>query len=148
MPVPRMPSYAQQSYMLRHHFWDLHPKDTVEIPKEGTFPWCEHCTMQCNPCYLQHIHTQVCKLGAEGQTQRDWAITAALALHKLFYVKGELLEKVDLFQYLGRILAQDDDDVQATRNQIKKARGIWARVRQIAPSFTRKLCSLSFYTAA
>ncbi len=58
-----------------------------------------------------------------------------------------MLEKVDLFQSLGRILAQDDDDVQAVRQQIKKAREIWARVGQV-PSSTRLLCSLSSYMAA
>ncbi len=42
-----------------------------------------------------------------------------------------MLGEVDLFQYLGRILAQDNDDVRAVRNQIKKARGIWARVGQV-----------------
>ncbi len=73
----------------------------------------------------------MCKLGAEQLTQQDSAITATLALHELFYVKGELLEKVNSFQYLGRILAQDNDDVQAVRNQIKKARETWARVGQI-----------------
>jgi hypothetical protein len=54
-----------------------------------------------------------------------------LALHKLFHVEGELLDKVNLFQYLRWILAQDDDDVWAVRNQIKKARGIWARGGQV-----------------
>jgi hypothetical protein len=54
-----------------------------------------------------------------------------LALRQLFYVKGELLEKVDLFRYLRQILAQDNDDVWAVRSQIKKARGKQARVGQI-----------------
>jgi hypothetical protein len=130
-PFPGCPGMLSSPYMLRHHFWDLYPKDAVEIPRERTFSWCEHCTMQSNPRYLQHIHTQVCKLGAEQQTQQDLAITAALALCKLFYIKGELLKKVDLFRYLERILAQDNDDVGAVRNQIKIARRIWARVRQI-----------------
>jgi hypothetical protein len=49
---------------------------------------------------------------------------AALALRKLFYVKGELLEKVDLFRYLKWILAQDNNNIQAVRSQIKKAQGI------------------------
>ncbi len=87
--------------------------------------------MQCNPRYPRHIYTQVCSLGAEQQTQWDLAISAALALCKLFHVEGEVLEKVYLFQYLGRVLAQDDDDVRAVRQQIKKAWGIWARVGQV-----------------
>ncbi len=108
-------------YMLRRHFQDLNLKDTVEILREGNFPRCERCTMQCNPWYPRHIHTQVCLLGAEQRTQRDSAVLAALALRKLFHVEGEVLEKVDLFRYLGQILAQDDDDVRALRQQIKKA---------------------------
>jgi hypothetical protein len=84
-------------YMLRCHFQDLHPKVNVEIPSEGTFPRCKRCTMQCNPRYPRHIHTQVCLLGAEKWTQWDSAITAAWALRKLFHVEGNLLKKVDLF---------------------------------------------------
>jgi hypothetical protein len=34
-------------------------------------------------------------------------------------------------QYLGRLLAQDDDNIQAIRNQIRKARGTWARIGQV-----------------
>ena len=39
--------------------------------------------------------------------------------------------KVDAFRYLGRIMAQDDDDIRAVRSQIKKARCTWARASQI-----------------
>ncbi len=110
-PDPGCPGVLSSRYMLRRHFRDLHPKDTVDIPREGTFPWCEHCTMQCNPWYLRHIHTQVCSLGAEQRTQWDSAITVVLALGKLFHVEGELLEKVDSFRYLGWILAKNNDDI-------------------------------------
>ncbi len=122
-PYPGCPGVLSTTYMLRRHFWDLHPKDTMEIPREGTFPRCKHCTMQCNPRYPHHIHTQVCLLGAEQRTQRDLAITAALALCKLFHVEGELLEKVDLFRYLGQILAQDDDDIRAVGSKSRKPGG-------------------------
>jgi hypothetical protein len=104
--------------------------------------------MQCNPQYPRHIHTQVCSLGAEQQKQRDLAVKAALALSKLFHVDGELLEKVDLFQYLGQILAQDNDDVRAVRQKIKKARGIWARVGQVLMADnTPPKVSAKFYKA-
>ncbi len=145
---PGCPGVLSSPYILRHHFQDLHPKDTVEIPREGTFQQCEHSMMQCNLRYPRHIHTQVCLLGVEQWTQRDSAVTAALALHKLFHVDGELLEKVDLFQYLGRILAQDDDDVRAVRQQIKKARGIWAGVGQVLMADnTPLMVSAKFYKA-
>jgi hypothetical protein len=134
--------------MLCRHFRDIHPKDTVEIPREGNFPRCEHCTMQCNPQYLWHIHTQVCLLGAEQRTQRDSAVLAALALCKLFHVEGEVLEKVDLFRYLRRILAQEDDDARAVRQQIKKAQAIRARVSQVLTAEnTPLMVSAKFYKA-
>jgi hypothetical protein len=147
-PFPGCPGVLSSPYMLRRHFWDLHPKDTVEISREGTFPQCEHYTIQCNPLYPRHIHSQVCKLGAEQWTQRDLAVMMALALCKLFYIEGELLEKEDLLQYLRRILAQDNDDVRAVRNQVKKARGIWTRVGQILTAVNTPLkVSAKFYKA-
>ena len=36
-----------------------------------------------------------------------------------------------MFKYLGCLLAQDDNDVQAVRQQIRKAWGTWARVGQV-----------------
>jgi hypothetical protein len=41
------------------------------------------------------------------------------------------LERVEVFRYLGRLLSQDDDDIQAVRSQLCKARGTWARVGQV-----------------
>jgi hypothetical protein len=49
----------------------------------------------------------------------------------LFYIGDDVLEKVATLRYLGWILLQDDDGIRAVRIQIKKARGIWARVSQI-----------------
>jgi hypothetical protein len=147
-PYPGFPGVLSNPYMLRRHFRDLHPKDTVDIPREGNFPRCKRFKMQCNPRYLQHIYTQVCLLGAEQRTQRDSAVLAALALRKLLHVEGEVLEKVDLFGYLGWVLAQDNDDVQAVRQQIKKARGIWVRAGQVLTADnTPPKTSAKFYKA-
>jgi hypothetical protein len=80
--------------------------------------------------------------------QRDSAITSALALRLLFYIEGEVLKKVESFRYLGRILAQDDEDVRAVRNQIKKAHGTWARVGQVLQADnTPPKVSAMFYKA-
>ncbi len=38
---------------------------------------------------------------------------------------------MEVFKYLGHLLAQDDDDIQAIRAQIRKARATWARVSQV-----------------
>jgi hypothetical protein len=72
----------------------------------------------------------------------------AWALTKLFYIEGELSEKVDSFRYLGRILAQDNNSVWAVRSQIKKARGIWTRVGQVVQADnTPWKVSAKFYKA-
>ena len=41
------------------------------------------------------------------------------------------MEWVEVFKYLGRLLAQDDDDIQGICAQLRKARGTWARVGQV-----------------
>jgi hypothetical protein len=58
--------------------------------------------------------------------QRESAISSALALRHEFNVNGTVLEWVEVFKYLGRLLAQDDDDAQAIWQQMQKARGVWA----------------------
>ena len=42
-----------------------------------------------------------------------------------------MLEKVKVFQYLGRLLLQDDNDVQPLQSQLRKARGTWAQAGQV-----------------
>jgi len=38
------------------------------------------------------------------------------------------MECVEVFKYLGRLLAFDDNDSQAGRTNLKKARGWWTRI--------------------
>ena len=45
-----------------------------------------------------------------------------------FTAYGEPLEQVDVFKYLGRLLAMDDNDMQAVRHNLRKARGVWKRI--------------------
>ena len=90
----------------------------------------------------------MCQLGVERRTQRDSAITSALALRQLFYVEGEVLEKVESFRYLRRIPIQDDEDVRAVQNKIKKAWGIWVQVGQVLQTDnTPPNVSTKFYKA-
>ncbi len=55
----------------------------------------------------------------------------ALALQCEFTVNKSVLERVKVFKYLGRLLAQDDNDAQAIWQQMRKARGVWAQVGQV-----------------
>jgi hypothetical protein len=56
---------------------------------------------------------------------------SALALRQQFLVCGNMLERVEVYKCLGRLLAQDDDDIQAICTQMRKARATWAQVRQV-----------------
>jgi hypothetical protein len=130
-PVPGCPGELQDGWMLQRHCRDLHPFDRVVVPTEGYFPQCERCRMQVNSVYPRHIRTKECGIGMDRQLQRESAISSALALRHKFNVGGTVLERVEVFKYLGRLLAQDNDDAQAIRQQLRKARGVWAQVGQV-----------------
>ena len=130
-PFPMCKGTSTSGWMMRRHFRDLHPLDSVVVPKEGKYPRCPKCGMQTNPRYPAHINTKECRVGTARRHQRDMAVRSALALRQQFTVHGEVLERVEVFRYLGRLLFQDDDDVQAVRNQLSKARSTWARIGQV-----------------
>jgi hypothetical protein len=43
----------------------------------------------------------------------------------------ERVRTVEVFKYLGRLLAKDDNNIKAIRNQLQKARTMWACVGQV-----------------
>jgi hypothetical protein len=53
---------------------------------------------------------------------------------------------VEVFKYLGRLLAYDDNDSQAMRANLKKAHKSWARVSRVlrAENASPKVCGV-FY---
>ncbi len=53
-----------------------------------------------------------------------------------------------MFKYLGRLLAYDDNNTQAMRGNLKKARKSWGQVLRIlrAENFSPKVCGV-FYKA-
>jgi hypothetical protein len=94
----------------------------VKVPKEGRFIRCEQCGMQVHPLYPRHWLLKECQVGVERQRQQEAAVTAALALCQQFTIHGDVLKQVDVYKYLGRMMAQDDDDNQAVHAQLWKAR--------------------------
>jgi hypothetical protein len=88
--------------------------------------------MQVNPAYPRHIRTKECQLEVERKIQHESAVSSASALRRQFTIHRDMLERVEVFKYLGRLLlAQDDNDTQVIRQQLRKARGVWARVGQV-----------------
>jgi hypothetical protein len=90
--------------------------------------------MQVNFAYPRHTRTKECAMGMARPQQQEAAVASALALRCQFMVHGDALEKVEVFKYLGRMMAQDNNDIQAMRHQLSKAWGTWARVRQVLRS--------------
>ena len=118
-PVGGCLGVTKDGWNMRQHFQDMHLWDTVTVPKEGrSYPWCRHCRMQVNLWFTGHWKTKSCVIGTERKAQHKAAIDLAITLGCNFKVHGEVLEKVEVFKYLGRLLAQDNDDIQAVRLHI------------------------------
>ena len=112
-PFPLCKGELANGYAMQRHFWDLHPLDYVVVRKEGYYRRCPRCGMQVNPIHPTHINTEECRVGAARRHQWEMAVRSALALRQQFMVHGDVLERVEVFRYLGRLLSQDDDDIQA-----------------------------------
>jgi hypothetical protein len=122
--------------------------DLVKVPKEGKFRWCRRCGMQVDPRHARHQYTKECQVGVGRKKQREAAVTLALALRQQFSVRGDVLEQVEVFEYLGRLLAQEDDDIQAICAQLRKARATWACVGQmLKPENVPPCVAAKFYKA-
>ncbi len=112
-PAPGCAGKLRGGWMLWQHFRDLHPLDKVVVSTEGYFPQCEWCAMQINPAYPKHIRTQECQTGVERKLQRELAVRLALALRCQFSVHEDVLERIEVFKYLGCLLVQDNNNAQA-----------------------------------
>jgi hypothetical protein len=96
----------------------------------------------------RHCETALCKDEVARKVQHAAAEHAHLALQNTFTVYGEGLERVEVFKYLGRLLAYDDNDSQAVCGNLKKARGIWVRISCMlrAETASPRVCGI-FYKA-
>ena len=101
-----------------------------------------------NPTALCHCNTKNCREGYERRLQHEAAAAAARSLEREFTAYGEVLERVEVFKYLGRLLSYNDDDTQAVRSNLRKARKVWARLSRVlrAEHATARVCG-KFYKA-
>ena len=130
-PVPDCIGKVETRYNLRQHFQVRHTNDLVSIAGEGFFPQCERCGMQVNPTATRHRFTKVCQLGHERKLQHEAAANFVVALRQEFTVYGDVLERVEVYKYLGRLLAFDDTDTQVVRSNLNKTGGCWAWISRV-----------------
>jgi hypothetical protein len=95
-----------------------------------------------------HQKTELCKERWCQRVQHETTATAQLSFEMRFFAYGEELQRVEVFEYQGRLLLHDDNDTQAMRANLAKARRCWARVSQVLRSenASSKVCGV-FYKA-
>ncbi len=104
--------------------------------------------MQVHPLYPRHRFSKECQVGVERRQQQEAVVTAVLALHQQFTIHGDVFERVEVYKYLRQMMAQDDNDTQAVRAQLWKARTAWAWVGKVLWSEnTSPIVAAKFYLA-
>ena len=68
--------------------------------------------MQVNPAATGHQATKSCTAMHTARLQREAISDSAVAMDAKVYAYGEELEQVEVFKYLGRLIAFDDNDTQ------------------------------------
>jgi hypothetical protein len=96
----------------------------------------------------RHYETALCREGIAKRVQHAAAERAHLSLNQTFTAYAERLERVEVFKYLGRLLAYDNNDALAVRGNLNKARAVWSRLSHMirAENASPRACSI-FYKA-
>ena len=149
-PVPGCYGSNTKKWAVRWHFSTRHPQDLVNVEGDGFFSLCTLCGDQVSPLGFRrgHMQSNECKRVVERNATRRSAMIGAKALEDRFTAYGQELEQVDMFKYLGRLLAMDDNDMPAVQANLKKARGVWSRLSRLLRGETTnpRVCGM-FYKA-
>jgi hypothetical protein len=78
-----------------------------------------------------HHRTELCQRGWERRCQHATTVHSQQALDHVYTYNGDKLDRVEVFKYLGRLIAQNDVNTQAMRLNLRKARGCWARILHV-----------------
>jgi hypothetical protein len=70
----------------------------------------------------KHQETELCRERWHQQVQHETATATRFSLETRFFACGKELEWVKVFKYLSRLLSYDDNDTQAMRGNLAKAR--------------------------
>ena len=87
--------------------------------------------MQTSPLASSHVKLALCKEGKLRKLQWEVYVDSVLAIQQHFTAYGEELLNVEVFQYLGLLLSNDDNDSQAVRGSMKKAQRLRARISRL-----------------
>ena len=95
-----------------------------------------------------HHCTELCQRGWERRCQHAAAAHSQQALNHVFTCNGDELDRVEVFKYLGWLIAHDDVNTQAMQSNLRKAQGCWAWISCVlrAENANARTCGM-FYTA-
>lgn len=100
------------------------PRISSAFPIEGSqpLPKCKRCGLQMPEEDLNggHHRTELCQRGWERKQQHEAAVRSQESLGCSFTAYGEELERVEVFKYLGWLIANDDADTQAMQSNLRK----------------------------
>ena len=114
-PLGREGKGAASEQALRLHFSHRHPNDRVGVGG-NLFPRCNRCGVQTRDAgSARHEATASYRSRAERRERHAVAARCAAAPEHGFTAYGKPLLRVEIFKYLGRLIAYDDTDVPAAR---------------------------------
>jgi hypothetical protein len=151
-PVPQCGGHSGTRFNLHQHFLMQHPQDCVCNPIKSSLPLpkCACCGLKTpvEDLSIDHHCTGQCQRGWERKCQHEAAVRSKRTLEHTFSAKGEELERVEVFKYLGWLISHDDADNQAVRSNLRKACRCWAQVSRVlqAENVTPQMCGM-FYKA-
>ena len=73
-----------------------------------------------SPLAIGHLQIKICQEGFEYRVQHQAAVDTIRTLEQKFTAYGDELKRLEVFTYLGSLLAYDDNDVHAVRVNLKK----------------------------
>ncbi len=109
------------------------PLDLVHMLDEGVLPWCEWCRIQTNPKVPDHWHlrTAFCAKGMLRCEQRETVMDSRRTLENWFLINGDETEQAELFQYIGRLLSQEDNNMRVVQKNMKKVQKCWNCISRV-----------------
>ena len=117
---------------LRFYFMHWHMEDTIVVLNKGPgpHPRYEQCDMFIpqEAMAAGHLGTAMCKIGSEKKHRRLAATVNRLEVGTEFQTRDQVLEKVDIFKYLVRMLYFDDSDLPAVDRNLQIERMKRARL--------------------
>ena len=129
-PVPGCTGGSKDKFGMYRHFCFRHQEAKLVIQEDGECERCELCGM-FSMNVTHHQKTATCRKARGRRTHEVMQDKQAKAEDAKFVVYGKELERVGEFKYLGRVLADNDDDTKCIEGNIRKARARWNCIANI-----------------